>query len=74
LRVGPAQVVHIGVNLITGIDIDKMDHHNFAEPKAQQRSAKVPLLSRPMYLLIGFRKSIPPQNRQRIVYYYRLNF
>jgi len=31
-------------------------------------------LSHKMYLLISFRKSTPPQNRQLIVYYYQLKY
>ena len=34
----------------------------------------VPTLSRRMYLLISFRKSTPPPNRQLIVYYHRLRY
>jgi hypothetical protein len=32
-----------------------------------------PGLSHIMYLLVGFRKSIPPQHRQPTLYYYELN-
>jgi len=41
-----------------------------ARPKSEIKS----ILSHRMYLLISFRKSTPPPNRQLVVYYYELKY
>ena len=48
-------------------------HCGIAEPGCCRRVVAA-LLSHKMYLLISFRKSTPPPNRQLIVYHYKLEY
>ena len=79
-----ARPVHLIITMIKWIRTSRLSIKNFlsggtdmgeaVKEERQLLGERVPhrhiSLSRRMYLLISFRKSTPPQNRQLIVHYY----